>query len=163
MFSGWPWVFGGNRYYLQKGCLCLPIWNSSTSFLELAPTSRNTINKVVTEALLVLPGFQGGHFPIGFSTNNDVGYPGMSFYSYFTNNFIRNRYCAWVVWVLGMFVVSKLEWREVNFSKLCEGKRKSPPRWKKNYLCRETNWQPIWLICSCLYPLSLASVLFQSS
>lgn len=48
--------------YRKKGCLCLPIWNSSTSFLELAPTSRNTINKVVTEALLVLPGFQEDTF-----------------------------------------------------------------------------------------------------
>lgn len=55
----------------------------------------------------------------------------MSFYSYFTNNFIRNRYCAWVVWVLGMFVVSKLEWREVNFSKLCEGKRKITTKMKE--------------------------------
>lgn len=31
--------------YRKKGYLCLPIWNSSTSFLELAPTLEIDIKK----------------------------------------------------------------------------------------------------------------------
>ena len=48
--------------YRKKGCLCLPIWNSYTSFLELTPTSRNTINKSGDRGTVGFAWFSEGHF-----------------------------------------------------------------------------------------------------
>lgn len=47
--------------YRKKGCLCLPIWNRSTSFLELAPTSKSD-QQSGDRGTVGFAWFSGGHF-----------------------------------------------------------------------------------------------------